>query len=124
MVSKAVTQGNVSAMVNLGNLYGEGLGGEKNDSKAFDLYKKAAEKGDSAAQYNLAEYYRAGLATPRDLDKAIYWYEKSAAEGTIKAMDKLARIYRVGYKHIPANQALSDEWADKAAKARAREAVR
>ena len=86
--------------------------------------QKPAEKGDSAAQYNLAEYYRAGLATPRDLDKAIYWYEKSAAEGTIKAMDKLARIYRVGYKHIPANQALSDEWADKAAKARAREAVR
>lgn len=108
-------------MVNLGNLYGQGLGGEKSELKAFGLFKKAAEKGDSAAQYNLAEYYRAGLSTPRDLDKAIHWYEKSAAQGTIKAMDKLARIYRVGYKHISANQALSDQWAEKAELARQKE---
>lgn len=108
-------------MVNLGTLYGKGLGGEQNDSKAFELYKKAAEKGDSGAQYNLAEYYRAGLATPRDLDKAITWYEKSAAQGTSKAMDKLARIYQVGYKNIPANEALSEKWAQKAQAARAKE---
>ena len=111
-------------MVNLGSLYGNGLGGEQNDSKAFELYKTAAEKGSASAQYNLAEYYRAGLATPRDLDKAIYWYEKSASQGTVGAMEKLSKIYRYGYKHIPANPALSDEWADKAVKARAREAVK
>lgn len=108
-------------MVNLGNLYGQGLGGEKNELKAFDLYKKAAEKGDYAAQYNLAEYYRAGQGTSRDMDKAIYWYEKSASQGTVGAMEKLSKIYRYGYKHIPANQALSDEWAHKAAEARAKE---
>ena len=108
-------------MSNLGVLYSKGLGGEKNFEKAFELYIKAAEKGDYAAQYNVAEYYRAGQGTPRDMDKAIYWYEKSASQGAIQAMEKLSRFYQYGYKHIPANKALSEQWAKKAEAARKKE---
>ena len=108
-------------MVNLGALYSKGLGGIQDNEKAFALFKRAAEKGDYAAQYNLAEYYRAGLAIPRDIDKALYWYDKSAHQGNVKAMEKLSRFYQYGYKHIPANKALSEQWAKKAEAAREKE---
>lgn len=43
---KAAEFGNSDALVNLGNLYHDGLGFGKDYSKAADYYRKAAELGN------------------------------------------------------------------------------
>jgi len=50
---KAAKQGNVGAQFNLGRMYENGLGVDKNDSTAVEWHRKAAEQGSFGAQFNL-----------------------------------------------------------------------
>ena len=51
-----------SPRVNLGVMYLEGTGVEKDEEKAFALFKAAAEYGDAAGMYRLALMYKDGIA--------------------------------------------------------------
>ena len=55
LLNAYINQGNAQAQYNLGTLYQNGQGIEKNDKKAFEWYRKAASNGHSQAKLVLAE---------------------------------------------------------------------
>jgi TPR repeat protein len=65
------------AQYNLGLLYMDGLGVEKNCHKAIHWFKKASLKDDVDATFNIAALYDAGECIEEDNDEALFWYEKA-----------------------------------------------
>ena len=70
-------------MVNLGYLYRNGIGVEKDLTKAFELNLKAANSGDSSAMFNVGKKYEMGIGIDKDTSKANYWLEKSESSKEI-----------------------------------------
>jgi len=58
-----------------------GIGVEKDETKAFEYYKKSSEKGYDYAQYQLGECYRIGMGIEKNEIKAFEYYKKSAENG-------------------------------------------
>lgn len=89
------------AQASMGWLYQAGLGVDKDEAKAFVLYKKAAEQNNAVAQNNLGVMYENGIAVEPDFKKARYWYKLSAEQG-----------YRFGQYNY-ANSLLMEKSSDK-----------
>jgi TPR repeat protein len=51
---KAAAQGDVTAQYNLGILYEKGIGVQKDNTQAAELFKKAARHGAAGPQFSLA----------------------------------------------------------------------
>ena len=88
----AADRGNSNAMVDLGFMYVNGQGVEKNDIEAVKWYRKAAEKGNKWGQTNLGVCYQNGKGVTKDLTQAKYWLEKAAAQGDEDAKKKLEEL--------------------------------
>ena len=54
------SKNDAEAQYNLGIMYHTGLGIDKNDIKALNLFEKAAIQGHAKAQFNLASFYANG----------------------------------------------------------------
>jgi uncharacterized protein len=52
-ITKAADKGNGRAQYSLGNMYEQGLGVDKDRSKAIELYKASAKNGDQSAKDRL-----------------------------------------------------------------------
>ena len=89
---KLAEKGYPLAECQIGYFYLEGLGVEKNLSKALYWTERAAEHGDRDGQYNLAWFYEEGIGTEKDIGKAKSWYEKAAIQGHELAAGKLTVI--------------------------------
>ncbi len=85
----AASKGNVSAKVNLGNLYFYGREVSKDYKKAFKYYLQGAECGDMYAQFNLGQCYENGRGIEQNITKAKYWYNLAAKQGHFKAKEKI-----------------------------------
>lgn len=97
---KAADQGNTDAEVNLGSLYLNGQGVEKNEIQAVRFFKLAAENGNAAAQSNLALMYLSGIGLEQNSVSAIYWFEKAMAQNyvnpeALKALHFTLRAYKL-----------------------------
>ncbi|MBW7472495.1 tetratricopeptide repeat protein [Marinobacter sp. M216] len=66
-------RGNRQGMLNVANMYSEGMGVEQSDAKAFRWYRRLAESGDRIGMEETARAYRTGVGVTRDEDRAIYW---------------------------------------------------
>jgi len=88
----AAAQGNTSALSNLGDLYENGLGVERDYAKAKYYYELAAAQGHANAQYNLGILYLIGLGVERDYAKALECYELAAAQGCPVAQLRLEQM--------------------------------
>ena len=104
---KAIANGNISAMKDLGELFlkGENWYGAQlptNIPKGIMYMEMAANNGDSGAMKDLGEYYIDGDYIPRDIQKGIFWYEKAIENNEFWAAGKLAEMYLEGDK-IPQN---------------------
>ena|SRR6266542_1399538 len=64
----------------------------KDETKAFEYYKKSAEKGHDMNQSVLGCLYKNGEGTEKDLEKNIYWYNEAAKNG-----NKLAQYIYLEY---------------------------
>lgn len=117
---KAASQGDVEAMVMMGEHYEEGdvvemdclqairwyrLAAEHGDNdavwKAKELeesidqimvWKHAAEQGNAEAMYHLADSYDWGWHIKCDLEKAAYWYTLAAEHGESRAERSMERL--------------------------------
>jgi len=72
--------------------YLNGTGVKKDETRAFELFKKAAYQGDRGAQYELALCYWQGKGVAVDRANAYAWLKISAEGGSTKtkeARDKL-----------------------------------
>lgn len=91
-------EGDPKAQFNVGLIYAEGKGVNKDIYQAMEWYKKAAEQGNTAAQYNLSKLIsqRPDSKDPRAQERVRYWLEKAAEGGRKEAVNDLALLYLKG----------------------------
>ena len=87
-------QGHAKAQFNMGVLYENGLGVQKDHAQAADWYKKAAEQGLKEAQNNLGKNYAQGTGVEQDYIRAYKWLSLAAEQGLKEAAGNLDRISR------------------------------
>ena len=85
--------GDAEAQMQLGNLYREGTGVDRNAETAVQWYRQAAEHGHAEAQYRLGSMHLTGEGVFKDDVWAINWYRKAAQQGHQQAQQDLAAIY-------------------------------
>ena len=103
------------AQYNVGLIYANGKGVQKDLDKAKKWYEKAAKQGNGPAQYNLAQlYHSAGETDAHGYEKARYWYEKAVEAGIMQAYNNLAALYMEG-KGVKQDQEKAFELFQKAA---------
>lgn len=88
--------GDAEAQFNLGVLYDEGAGVERDMATAADWYRKAATQGFIDAQTNLGIMYYHGLGVDRDHELAAHWFRLAADQGDAEAGEYLQRIQNAG----------------------------
>ncbi len=89
-------QGNVRALTDLGFMYANGHGVEKDERKAVEMYQRAAEGGLALAQFNLGYMYMHGQGTGADPDEGLRWYRRAAEQGFVAAQFNLGVRYYTG----------------------------
>ena len=123
-LQKSVEQGFYPAMLNLGILYDQGMGVEKDYVKALQLFRKVADLQDfreqisvilryysdklftsipSMAQFNLGLAYLNGYGVEKNLEEAKKWLRRSADGGYEEAINRLREIEEEeeGNEHSP-----------------------
>ena len=68
---KAAQSGLAEAQNNLGFLYDQGMGVDRDDRQAVEWYLMAARQGHAQAQNNLGVMYGTGRGVPRDPGEAL-----------------------------------------------------
>ena len=101
------------ALFNIGVLYAQGSGVEKDPAAALEWFRKAADRGISDAMHNLGCLYLAGEGTDQSNGQAIFWFRKAAEAGNAAAM------YNLGYMTVhglgvDADPAAGYDWLKKA----------
>ena len=79
------------ALNNLGYIYQNGIGIEKDLEKAANYYKQSAEKGNSCGMYNYGLALQYGLGVEKNPILAVEYYKKSAE------LNNPDGIYKYGY---------------------------
>ncbi len=84
LARKAYNQGRMmksaQASNNLARLYQFGLGVEKDERKAFRLYRSAATRGSQVAKFNLGIMYWRGIGTKPSEEKALELFAETAEQ--------------------------------------------
>jgi serine/threonine protein kinase len=93
---KAAERGNAFAQDELGRLYWQGLGVNKDNGQAVQWFRKAADQGLPVAQADMGWMYQYGLGVEKDNIQAFQLYQKSAAHGGSAAETRLAFMYENG----------------------------
>lgn len=84
--------GSAVARCELGLMYTQGQGVQKNRAQARVLFIQAAEGGEPFAQTNLGHLYERGLGVPKDLVQAYKWYEIAAASNHPAAVRRRSKL--------------------------------
>ena len=111
--TKSAEQGNAKAQVNLGFMYLNGIGVEKDTSKAVKLFSLASEKDNAKAQYYLGEAYLHGDGVEKNENKSFVLLKKSAEQGEVDAQAALGFAYSLG-QGVEVNMAEALKWFRKA----------
>lgn len=98
----------------LGMMYSSGLGGEKDDKKAFFWFFQAAQQGNVDAQLRLGMIYILGSGVPKDDKKAFEWIHKAAEQNNDDAQYFLGSMYQSG-EGVAKDQRKALEWFNKSA---------
>jgi len=106
----AAEQGHVSAQLNLGVIYNQGIGAKQNYAEAAKWYGKAAAKGSKKGQLNLGILYDLGRGVKKDLVKAAEFYKKAAKQGMRDAQYNLGIIYYNGEGGVKQDYSESYAW--------------
>lgn len=88
----AAEQGDRNALFNLGKLYFEGKGVEKDPAQAIAYYRQAADKDHILALNTLGALYRAGATNAEDIARARGYFERSSAFGNAVGLFEVARL--------------------------------
>jgi TPR repeat protein len=84
------------AQFDLGCIYDQGEGVEKDTVQAASWFRKAAVQGDASAQYNLGNKYKQGEGVEKDAVQAVHWYRKAAVQGDAESQNNLGCMYGTG----------------------------
>jgi TPR repeat protein len=112
--TREANAGNQQAQRNLGVIYDQGLGVNKDPAQAALWFRKAAETGNRDATFQLATMYEAGRGVQQSQEQAINWYRKAALLGDADAQVKLGRAYLEG-KGVDKDEGEASAWFQRAA---------
>jgi hypothetical protein len=92
---KAISAGNVVAMVELADLQNHGgdSGVRVDRQRAEELYRQAALAGYAKGQVRFGQIYQFGDGLAEDIERAAAWYRFAADQGDDMANARLALIY-------------------------------
>ncbi len=96
-------ENNAWATNNLGLLYRDGLGVDRNEGRAYEYFQRAALQNNPWAYVNLADMTFAGRGAPADASKAIQWLEEGARNNCTLCLIEEAAIYHSGAHGIRAD---------------------
>ena len=106
--------GDAVAQYNLGVLYYDGIGTERNYKEALKWFRLAAEQGDADAQNNIGIMYYHGHGVGKNYSQAFHWYTLAAEQGHIAAQYNIAIMYEQGIG-TEKDRAKAKQWFKKAA---------
>lgn len=112
---KAAEKNHPAALGQLGGLYENGWGVNKNIDIAIQCYKKAAALGDDEGQYLLALKYYYGDGVVQNYPEAARLFRLSAEQGNIRAPYQYALMCLKG-KGLPRDLSSAAYWFGKAEK--------
>lgn len=112
LVLPLAIKGDYQSQANIGLLYLQGKGVEKNTDKAYWWLSEAAEKGSLKAINAIALMYFEGEGVKKNIPHAIKLLEISANSDDLRAMNMLGGIYQYEYKDFKK----AFKWFEKAAK--------
>ena len=117
LFKEAAEQGHFMAQNDLGTMYIEGIGIEKNLSKGIYWIEKSASRSyDPTALYNLAQAYRKGNGVKKDTEKALKYYKISAKQDYSSAQYNLGVFYENGHLNLAKDLISAKEYYLSAAK--------
>ena len=85
------------AQHNLGAMYENGQGVQRDFEQSVYWYKRGALNGDISAQSNLGTMYFEGRGVSKDYSEAIYWLEKAAEQADAEANYNLGLVHYGGF---------------------------
>ncbi|MYM21629.1 sel1 repeat family protein [Duganella sp. FT135W] len=88
--------GEDAAQDNVGMMYAQALGTERDVAKAASWYRKAAEQGYAQGQRHLAGLMMTGEGVEQDIPGAIRLYQKAVDQGLASAQRDLGSLYEAG----------------------------
>ena len=94
----------------LAKLYEEGVGVEKDQRRAAELFLSASIKGFAKAQYNLGKVYRDGAGMPKSESMSLFWFIEAAERGHARAQDKMAERCLTG-RGLPKDEVEALKWS-------------
>jgi len=89
-------RGDSAAETDLGFLYANGQGVQRNYAEAVRLYRLAADRGYGPAQRNLGWMYADGHGVGRSYIEAAHWFKLAADQGDDEAQNDLGTMYEKG----------------------------
>ena len=95
-MKKAASAGHPAAQTDLGLMYLNALGVEKNEAKGLQLYKLASDQGHPLGMHNLGELYYGGKLVERNISMAFDLFERAHALGEVRSTYNLALMYYNG----------------------------
>ena len=87
LFSQATAMGSLEGQANLGVMYANGWGTERNPGQAVALWKEGAENGNPLCALFFAKALEGGFGTERDRDQAAKWYAVAARAGDLDAIE-------------------------------------
>jgi TPR repeat protein len=90
-------KGNPAGIRELANLHYSGVGVQKDQKKALEMWKQSANQGDVEAMLRIGMEYHSGENLPLNQREAFKWFRKSAEEGQAQAMGILGAYYLNGW---------------------------
>jgi len=106
---RGAERGDAKAQFNLGLIFQRGLGVDRNDRAAFELFFEAAQQGYARAQHQLALAYANGQGIPQNYAEAVKWFRLAAEQGYGEAQYQLGLAYANG-QGIPINFSDAEKW--------------
>ncbi|MCC6919216.1 MAG: sel1 repeat family protein [Alphaproteobacteria bacterium] len=94
----------------MGKLYADGVGVEKDERRAAELYLSASIKGFAKAQYNLGKVYRDGTGMRKDESLSLFWFSEAAERGHGRAQDRMAERCLTG-RGVPKDEIEALKWS-------------
>ena len=113
-LTRAATQGNVEAMLNLGYCYYYGQGVAQSYSNAITCWTQAAQRGNTEAQYILGKCYYNGDAVSPNYTEAARYFQMAANQGHTEAQSALGVCYYYG-QGVTRNMYEARRWLSMAA---------
>ncbi len=98
---RCADSGNPVAQTQLGFMYLEGVGVERDVHEAFRWLLRASSSGNAQAQFNLSIMYLSGAGVTPDPEQAFRWLVRAAEAGCPQAQMNLGLVYIKGAQFFP-----------------------